>query len=97
MQYLGHTVSSVGISMVPEYIEQILVWPSPTTPTELRSFLGVAGYYRAFIPCYAKLAAKLDGIENKRTLQWDEGMEEQFQWLKEAFVTAPTLQLSRLY
>ena len=89
VQYLGHQVSSAGISMVKEYIERILAWPSPRTPADLRSFLGVAGYYRAFIPRYAELAAPLDGIKNKRTLEWSEDHEQQFQQLKEAFVSAP--------
>ena len=90
VQYLGHCVSSAGISMVKEYVERILAWPSPKTPADLRSFLGVAGYYRAFIPQYAELAAPLDGIKNKRTLDWSEDLEKQFQLLKEAFISAPS-------
>ena len=75
--------------MVKEYVERILAWPSPKTSADLRSFLGVAGYYRMFIPRYAKLVAPLDGIKNKRTLEWDEDQEKQFQQLEEAFVSAP--------
>ena len=47
--YLGHQVSARGIEMVAEYVDLLVNWPKPSTPKELATFLGKAGYYRQFI------------------------------------------------
>ena len=63
----------------------------------MRSFLGVGGYYRSFIPRYAELAAPLDAVKNKRTLEWDEAKEREFKLLKEAFINAPIRSFPNLF
>ena len=57
--FLGHTISAEGLEMDPEKIRTILEWPLPSTTDELRSFLGLASYYRKFIPNHGSIAACL--------------------------------------
>ncbi|MCG8625040.1 MAG: reverse transcriptase family protein, partial [Proteobacteria bacterium] len=56
IQYLGHIISGEGIEPVPEKLESIKNMPSPTTPKEVKQFLGLIGYYRKFIPRFADIA-----------------------------------------
>lgn len=74
VQYLGHVISSKGVSTDPSKIEAVAEWREPVTVTELRSFLGFASYYRRFVEGFSKLAAPLhalvaalDGTKAKRT------------------------------
>lgn len=62
LRFLGHLVSSGGISPDPEKIRAVREWKTPTTETELRGFLGLCGYYRRFVPGYAKIAAPLHNL-----------------------------------
>lgn len=59
VKYLGHIVSSEGISTDPEKIDAVKSWPKPTNEKELRSFLGTAGYYRRFVKDCSKIARPL--------------------------------------
>nr|GEZ31688.1 putative reverse transcriptase domain-containing protein [Tanacetum cinerariifolium] len=56
VQFLGHVIDSKGIHVDPAKIESIKDWASPKTPTEIRQFLGLAGYYRRFIEGFSKIA-----------------------------------------
>ncbi|GJS74170.1 putative reverse transcriptase domain-containing protein [Tanacetum coccineum] len=56
VQFLGHVIDSKGIHVDPTKIESIKDWASPKTPTEIRQFLGLAGYYRRFIEGFSKIA-----------------------------------------
>ncbi|KAJ9562067.1 hypothetical protein OSB04_007227 [Centaurea solstitialis] len=56
VQFLGHIVNREGIKVGPAKIEAVMEWEIPTTPTEIRSFLGLAGYYRRFIKDFSKIA-----------------------------------------
>ena len=90
--FLGHIISGEGISPDPTKIQAIVDWKRPTTVTEIRSFLGLAGYYRRFIEGFAQLAAPLTQLTRKGTkFIWDEKCEENFQELKRRLVTAPVL------
>ncbi|GJV67381.1 hypothetical protein Tco_1482890 [Tanacetum coccineum] len=59
VQFLGHVIDSRGIHVDPAKIEAVKDWASPTTPTEIRQFLGLAGYYRRFIEAFQLLKQKL--------------------------------------
>nr|XP_033517133.1 uncharacterized protein LOC117281403 [Nicotiana tomentosiformis] len=64
--FLGHVVSSEGIKVDPQKTEAVKNWPRPTTPTEIRSFLGLAGYYRRFVEGFSSLAAPLTKLTQKQ-------------------------------
>ncbi|MCI37342.1 retrotransposon protein, partial [Trifolium medium] len=56
ISFLGHVISSEGIAVDPTKVEDVLQWSTPESVTEIRSFLGLAGYYRRFIEGFSKLA-----------------------------------------
>ena len=94
VQFLGHVVSNEGIKVDPSKIEAVLNWDRPRTPTEVRSFLGLAGYYRRFVQDFAKIATPLTKLTRKdEKFIWNERCEESFQELKTRLVTAPVLAL----
>ena len=59
IQYLGHLISGEGIKPLPEKLESIKEMPPPTTPKEVKQFLGLIGYYRRFVPRFADIARPL--------------------------------------
>nr|GEZ87888.1 retrotransposon protein, putative, Ty3-gypsy subclass [Tanacetum cinerariifolium] len=63
--FLGHIVSADGITMDPSKVEAIIKWPRPTTMTEMRSFLGLVGYYRRFVEGFSGLALPLTKLMRK--------------------------------
>jgi hypothetical protein len=71
--FLGHIISNGGISVDPAKVKEIVVWSIPTTVTDIRSFLGLAGYYRRFIEGFAKIAKSMTSLlEKGREFKWDE-------------------------
>ncbi|KAL8110718.1 hypothetical protein AgCh_026455 [Apium graveolens] len=94
VQFLGHVVGKDGIKVDPVKIEAVSKWEQPKTPTEVRSFLGLAGYYRRFVKDFAKIATPLTKLTRKNEkFNWTEKCEESFQELKKRLVTAPVLAL----
>ena len=65
IQYLGHIISEEGISVDPEKIEAITNWPTPRNVTDVRSFMGLAGYYRRFIEGFSKVAHAITSLQKK--------------------------------
>ncbi|GJT18116.1 putative reverse transcriptase domain-containing protein [Tanacetum coccineum] len=94
VQFLGHVIDSQGIHVDPAKIEAVKNWASPTTPTEVRQFLGLAGYYQRFIKDFSKIAKSLTELtqKNKKYI-WGEDQESAFQLLKQKLCEAPILAL----
>ena len=94
--FLGHMVSADGIYMDPQKVEAVASWEQPTTVTEVRSFLGLAGYYRRFIEGFSKIAGPLHCLIRKGVkFEWTDRCEESFQTLKEKLTSAPVLTLPK--
>ena len=92
--FLGHIVSAEGIFVDPQKVEAILRWEQPQTITEIRSFLGLAGYYRRFVEGFSKIAAPLSRLTRKDVkFCWDDRCEASFQELKQRLTSAPILAL----
>ncbi|KAD6794787.1 hypothetical protein E3N88_05683 [Mikania micrantha] len=92
--FLGHVVSADGITMDPAKVEAINQWPRPTSVTEVRSFLGLAGYYRRFVEGFAILALPLTQLMRKGVkFTWNDEREKCFEELKTRLVSAPILTL----
>ncbi|GJT70531.1 putative reverse transcriptase domain-containing protein [Tanacetum coccineum] len=91
VHFLGHVVNQNGIHVDPSKIEAVKNWKTPTTPSEIRSFLGLAGYYRRFIANFSKIAKPLTSLTQKYV--WGVEQEEAFQTLKNNLCDAPILTL----
>ncbi|XP_057475894.1 uncharacterized mitochondrial protein AtMg00860-like [Actinidia eriantha] len=92
--FLGHIISKEGISVDPQKIEAVVNWPQPTNATEIRSFLGLAGYYRRFVQDFSRLAIPMTRLTRKHvTYKWDADCEDSFQELKKRLISAPILTL----
>ncbi|RVX19816.1 Retrovirus-related Pol polyprotein from transposon 17.6 [Vitis vinifera] len=89
---LGHVVTKDGILVDPGKVDAVSNWRRPTTVTEIRSFLGLAGYYRRFFEGFSKIALPLTSLTQKGVkFEWSDGCERSFQELKNRLVTAPIL------
>ncbi|KAI3774329.1 hypothetical protein L1987_48880 [Smallanthus sonchifolius] len=94
VQFLGHVVNEKGIHVDPSKIEAIKNWAAPTTPTKVRQFLGLAGYYRRFIEGFSKIAQPLTTLTQKgKAYNWGDNQESAFQHLKQKLCSAPILAL----
>jgi hypothetical protein len=65
IKFLGHTISQDGISVDPEKVQEVMDWKTPTTVRQIRSFLGLAGYYRRFIPDFSRIAKPMTELLKK--------------------------------
>ncbi|GJY72894.1 reverse transcriptase domain-containing protein [Tanacetum coccineum] len=94
VHFLGHVVNHNGIHVDPSKIEAVKNWKAPTTPSEIRSFLGLAGYYRRFIVNFSKIAKPLTSLTQKnKKYEWGAEQEEPFQTLKDNLCNASILSL----
>ncbi|GJV07129.1 putative reverse transcriptase domain-containing protein [Tanacetum coccineum] len=94
VQFLGHVINSEGIHVDPAKIESIKDWASPKSPTEIRQFLGLAGYYRRFIEGFSKIAKPMTKLTQKKVkFEWGDKQEAAFQLLKQKLCSAPILAL----
>ncbi|GJY99348.1 putative reverse transcriptase domain-containing protein [Tanacetum coccineum] len=96
VHFLGHVIDSRGIHVDPAKIESIKDWASPKTPTEIRQFLGLAGYYRRFIEGFSKIAKPMTKLTQKGIkFDWGEKEENAFQLIKQKLCSAPILALPK--
>ncbi|GJT77488.1 putative reverse transcriptase domain-containing protein [Tanacetum coccineum] len=94
VQFLGHVIDSKGVHVDPAKIEAIKNWATPTTPTEVRQFLGLAGYYRRFIEGFSLISKPLTKLTQKnKKYEWGKDEEEAFELLKQKLCCAPILAL----
>ncbi|GKD34843.1 putative reverse transcriptase domain-containing protein, partial [Tanacetum coccineum] len=94
VQFIGHVIDCQGIHVDPAKIESIKDWASPKTPTEIRQFLGLAGYYRRFIEGFSKIAKPMTKLTQKKVVfEWGDKQEAAFQTLKNKLCSAPILAL----
>ena len=92
MKFLGHTISSDGISVDPTKVQEVMDWEPPTSVHQIRSFLDLAGYYRRFIPDFSRIAKPMMELLKKGVkFVWDDKCEEAFQTLKARLTTALVL------
>jgi hypothetical protein len=90
--FLGHVVSREGTKPDPNKIDDVRKFPVPTNITNVRSFLGLTGYYRKYIKGYSKMAGPLFELTKKDVVfVWDQGRQSAFDDLKRALVQAPVL------
>ncbi|MDV3194623.1 MAG: reverse transcriptase family protein, partial [Candidatus Phytoplasma australasiaticum] len=84
VQFLGHVISKKGIHVDPAKIEDVKNWETPKSPIDIRSFLGLAGYYRRFIKNFSKIASPMTKLTQKdKKFVWGSEQEESFQLLKQ--------------
>jgi len=87
-------VSERGIETSPEKTQAVVEWPVPTSVTEVRSFIGLASYYRRFVKDFSKIAAPLNALTRK---EWDDEAQESFERLKRALTSPPVLAMPQDY
>jgi hypothetical protein len=89
---LGHTISGDGISVDPSKVQEVMDWKPPTSVHQIRSFLGLAGYYRQFIPDFSRIAKPMTELLKKGVkFSWDQKCDDAFHVLKDHRTTAPVL------
>ncbi|GKE27752.1 putative reverse transcriptase domain-containing protein [Tanacetum coccineum] len=94
VKFLGHVIDSQGIHVDPAKIKSVKYWESPKTATEIRQFLGLAGYYRRFIEGFSKIAKPMTKLtQNKVKFDWGDKAEATFQLIKQKLCSAPILAL----
>jgi hypothetical protein len=92
VQFLGHVLSENGISVDPSKVQEVMDWKAPTTVKEVWSFLGLAGYYRRFIPNFSKIVKPMTRLLQKNEkFVWTPECEAAFRTLRELLTTAPVL------
>jgi len=92
VQFLGHVISAHVISVDPSKVEAVLKWERPKSATEIRSFVGLAGYYRRFIEGFSRIVAPLTQLTRKdQPFAWTDRCENSFQELKQKLTSAPVL------
>jgi hypothetical protein len=93
ISYLRNVIGSTGVRPDEKRVEAVKNYPVPETTRELKGFLGLAGYYRRFIPNFSKIVKTLIELLKKNTpYVWDDKMEKAFNTLKELLTTQPLLQ-----
>ena len=94
LPFLGHVVSGQGVRVDPRKVEAIKDWPVPTTVTQVRSFLGLANFFRKFVQGYASIASPLSDLTRKNVpFVWTPERQRAFDRIKSCLIEAPVLRL----
>jgi hypothetical protein len=92
VKFLGHTISGDGISVDPSKVQEVMDWKPPTSVHQICSFLGLAGYYRRFIPDFSRIAKPMTELLKKGVkFSWDQQCDDAFHILRDRLTTAPVL------
>jgi hypothetical protein len=95
--FLGHVISTGGVSVDPGKVKDVLNWMPPTTALEVQSFLGLAGYYRRFIKDFSKIAKPMTKLlEKNKTFEWAKECQASFEELRKHLTSTPVLVLPDL-
>lgn len=92
--FLGHLITPEGVLPDPEKTKSIKLLPAPQTPTAVRSFLGMANFYKRFIPAYSEIALPLFSLtqgSKKKRIVWEHQHQQAFEELKNALTMPPCL------
>jgi hypothetical protein len=92
IKFLGHTISQDGIVVDPDKVQEVMNWKPPTTVHQIRSFLGLAGYYRKFIPNFSRIGKPMTKLLKKGAkFDWGQKCEDAFHTLRQHLTTTPVL------
>jgi hypothetical protein len=92
IKFLGHTISQAGITVDPDKVQEVMNWKPPTTVRQIRSFLGLAGYYRRFILDFSRIAKPITELLKKEAkFVWGQKCEDAFHTLRQHLTTTPVL------
>jgi hypothetical protein len=92
VKFLGHTISKDGISVHPSKVQEVMDWKPPKIVHQIRSFLGLAVYYRRFILDFSRIAKPMTELLKKGVkFVWSEDCEKAFHTLRQHLTTAPVL------
>ena len=98
VHYLGHVVSKEEIAVDPEKIRAIKEWIAPRNVDEVRSFMGLVGYYRRFIKNFMQISYPITSLKGKgKKIEWTEECEASFEKLNQLLTHAPTLKIAEPY
>ncbi|KAL5546822.1 hypothetical protein UlMin_006509 [Ulmus minor] len=90
--FLGHVISKDGVAVDPSKVEAVENWKPPSNASEVRSFLGLAGYYRRFVEGFSRIAMPLTNLTRKNVkFEWNDACNDSFLELKKRLITAPLL------
>jgi hypothetical protein len=94
ISFLGHILTAEGVAVDPRKVETVSNWRQPTKVSEIRSFLGLVGYYQRFNEGFSKIARPMtELLKKEKKFNWTESCEKSFQELKRRLTTAPVLTL----
>jgi hypothetical protein len=92
VSFLGHVISMGGISVDPKKVQDVLSCNAPTSVGDIRSFLGLVGYYKRFIKGFSKITKPMTKLlEKDKKFKWMPAYKASFQGLKKRLMTAPIL------
>ena len=95
IKFLGHVIDEHGILPDPDKVNSVVTWPVPTNVTEVRSFIGLAQYFRKFIQGFASLAAPLTALFKKdKEFAWTDACMQSFNQIKQSLTSVPCLKLA---